>query len=322
MGHGRGAPSWGMPKREPLPPALSGHPFSVSTALAAGVARGRLRAADLERPFYGVRIPASADESVLQRCRAFMPRMQPGQFFSHLTAARLWDAPLPERFEAAEPLHVSSFAPRRPPRTRGVVGHELRPASATLAIRHGVPVADPASTWVQLSSLLPPDEIVAIGDHLVLDPVVLDPHDPRPFTSITALAGHLAGHVGRGKRAAAEALARVRAGAESRPETLLRLLLVNGGLPEPQVNVTLHTADGRFLARIDLVYPAWHVGVEYDGDHHRENARQYDADMYRRERVARAGWEVVYVRSRGLFVTPADTVERVRVALHRAGWRS
>ncbi|RZU63860.1 hypothetical protein EV379_0149 [Microterricola gilva] len=310
-----------MPQREPLPSALSGHPFTVSTARAAGVARGRLRAADLARPFYGVRTPVSAEDSALQRCRAFMPRMQPGQFFSHLSAARLWGAPLPDRFGAAEALHVSSFAPQRPPRTRGVVGHELRPGSATLTMRYGVPVTDPATTWVQLSTLLPPHELVAVGDHLVLDPVVLDPLDPRPFTSVAALTEQLAGHIGRGKRAATGALPRVRAGAESRPETLLRLLLVDAGLPEPRVNVTLHTADGRFLARVDLVYPAWHVGVEYDGDHHRENARQYEADMYRRERVALARWDVVYVRSRGLFVTPADTVERVRAALNRAGWR-
>lgn len=310
-----------MPRREPLPPALAGRPFSVTSAQSAGVTRGRLRGGDLARPFYGVRAANPGEESVLQRCQAFTPRLQPGQFFSHLTAARLWGAPLPERFGAAEPLHVSSFSPQRPPRTLGVVGHELQPASAGLVTRYGLPITDPATTWVQLASLLPVAELVAIADHLVLDPYELDSYDPRPFTGIAALAVQLAGYRGRGKRAAAAALSLVRPGAESRPETLLRLLLVDAGLPEPAVNLPLHQEDGTFLARIDLVYPLWHVGVEYDGDQHRESTRQYESDMYRRERVTRAGWDVVYVRSRGLFATPADTVRRVREALHRAGWR-
>ncbi len=246
--------------------------------------------------------------------------MPPGQFFSHLTAARLWGVPLPTRFSASEKLHVSSFAPQRPPRVRGVIGHELGPASAAAVTRCGLPCADPASTWVQLASLLSLTELVVAADHFVLDPYLLDPHDARPFTSVASLAERLEQYRGRGKRAAVVALDRARTGAESRPETLLRLLLVDAGLPEPLVNVTLRKADGRFLARVDLVYPEWRVAIEYDGDQHRESTQQYDADMYRRESVARAGWDVVYVRSRGLFMTPERTVERVRAALQRAGW--
>lgn len=61
--------------------------------------------------------------------------------------------------------------------------------------------------------------------------------------------------------------------------------------------------------------------MEYDGDQHRTSTAQYEWDMMRREALTRAGWTVVYVRWRGLFVNPAHTADRVRSALERAGWR-
>jgi hypothetical protein len=64
----------------------------------------------------------------------------------------------------------------------------------------------------------------------------------------------------------------LRPGAESRPETLLRLLLGRAGLPEPEVNVDIRDDSGRFLGRADLVYPPWRTIVEYDGDQHRTSA--------------------------------------------------
>lgn len=311
-----------MPQREPLPRPFDGRAFSVSAARAAGVAPGRLRGSDLARPFHGVRIPADAEASVLNRCVALFQRMQPGQFFSHTTAAALWGVPVASETSFAGPLHVTALSPLRPPRGRGVVGHELLPGGGSWVVRFGLPVAEPALTWLQLAASVPHGDLVAAGDHLVLDPYVFDPADPRPFTSIAALQARIDGPRAPGVRAARAAVARIRAGAESRPETLLRLLLVDAGLPEPEVNLTLREADGRFLARVDLVYPRWRVGIEYDGEQHRQSTRQYDADMHRRERLTVAGWDIVYVRSRGLFVTPADTVRRVRAALERAGWRA
>lgn len=112
----------------------------------------------------------------------------------------------------------------------------------------------------------------------------------------------------------------VRAGAESRPETLLRLLLLHAGLPEPEVNRDIRAQNGAFLGRADLAYPAFKVIVEYDGDHHRTSVRQYDADLSRFDRFLAAGWIVIRVRSRGLFVQPGQTIARVTGALRSRGW--
>ena len=61
------------------------------------------------------------------------------------------------------------------------------------------------------------------------------------------------------------ALELVRPGSESPKETELRLLLIRGGLPEPELNVDVVGKNGRFIGRGDLVYRRHKVLVEYDG---------------------------------------------------------
>ena len=237
-----------------------------------------------------------------------------------MTAARLWDCPLPNRLSADEPLHVSTLVPARAPRSRGIRGHQVQ-TETPIAFRHGFPVSDPASTWLALASTLQLDDLVAVGDHLVLSPFVLDPHNLRPHTSVEALQEQIARYGARGVRAAASAVRLIRQGAESRPESLLRLLILRAGLPEPAINIDVTDATGRRLGRADLVYPEWRTIVEYDGDQHRTDAGQYDRDITRVEDFAGADWSVVRVRSRGLFVTPDDTVARIERALRRGGWK-
>jgi hypothetical protein len=284
----------------------------------AGIGEGRLRGADLARPHHGIRSPVDGT-SLLDRCRDYAPLLRPGQFFSHLTAARLWDLPLPRELDGREPLHVSTLAPARAPRGGGIAGHQARNARAVT--RHDFPVSDPASTWFALAPLLRLDDLVAVGDALVLDPVVLDPRNLRPHTTVGQLRRELSRFSGRGARAAASALPLVREGAESRPETLLRLLIVRAGLPEPEVNVSVTDGAGKVLGRGDLVYPRWRTVVEYDGEHHRTDSRQYDKDITRIEDFVHAEWRVVRVRKHGLFVTPHATLERIERALRSAGWR-
>ena len=308
----------GMPQREDLPPGLRDASFTVASALRAGVGEGRLRGRDLESPFYGVRAPAGSTASVLGRCRAYEPRLRPWQFFSHLTAARLWGCPLPNSSES-EPLHVSGFG--RAPYGRGVSGHETRDRHSRIVTRHGFPTLDAASVWCQLAAQLTLEDLVAVGDALILDPVVLDPRDPRPHLTVEQLRRRVSTFSGRGARAASTALPLLRQGAESRPETLLRLLLVSAGLPEPEVNVPVTDSSGRFLGRGDLVYREWRTVVEYDGDQHRTDTRQYDRDITRIEDFVNADWRSVRVRKGGLFVTPHGTIRRVERALRTAGWR-
>jgi hypothetical protein len=308
--------------RKPLPSHLFVRPFTVPTGRASGLGRSRMLGSDLDRPFYGVRVRSGGELSAYQLCRAYSVTMADGAFFSHLTAARIWHVPLPTDFAAAEGVHVGTLAPRRAPRGRGVHGHQLTDPSALIVRRFGFPVVDPATMWCQLSSFLGLDDLVAAADHLVLTPrYVADSSDPRPWVGLDDLQTRVELFRGRGSRLLRTAIAQVRDGAESRPESILRLLIVRGGMPEPELNVDVFDAGGRFLGRADQLFREFRVIVEYDGDQHRTDSEQYDKDITRIDDFTAAGWTVVRVRKRGVFHDPDAGVNRVEAALRRAGWR-
>ena len=313
-----------MSIRKPLPPTIARAPFAVRAALAEGVTPGRLAAHDLARPFRGARDPVEHrsvdDESrdarerriLLERCTALAPLLKPGQHFSHTTAARLWGCPFRDRFTEREALHVSSPAPARAIELGGTIGHQkTRPRLSAIG---GLPVSDPCSTWLAVASMLKHDELVALGDHLILEPRRVDPLNPRPHTTLEELDMRIRAHHGRGRRAAASALLDLRQGAESRPETLLRLLLMRAGFSEPRLQAEIRDAHGRWLGFADLYWPQARVIVEYDGEHHRTDDGAYDRDMTRIEDFIAAGNTVVRVRKSALFRHPDDVVRRVRRA--------
>jgi len=77
---------------------------------------------------------------------------------------------------------------------------------------------------------------------------------------------------------------------------------------------------GRFIARADVLFRERRVIVEYDGEQHRVDDRLYETDQHRLERLRSAGWTVVQVRRRGLFVTQGDTIARAVRELRANGW--
>jgi hypothetical protein len=176
-------------------------------------------------------------------------------------------------------------------------------------------VSDPVTLFIEVATELSEPDLVAVGDALVLDPAVYDPRDPRPWIDLDELREGCARSRSPGCRAARRAAAQVRVGAESRPETLLRLLLVAAGIPEPELNPELFDGVGRLIGRADLVFRRERLIVEYDGDQHRTSTLQYERDMARIDRFLAEGWRVIRVRAHGLFVDPAATVARVRSAL-------
>jgi very-short-patch-repair endonuclease len=95
----------------------------------------------------------------------------------------------------------------------------------------------------------------------------------------------------------------------------LRLVLVDAGFPRPtaQIRVT----DGQLVAYLDLGWEDQLVALEYDGDHHRTDRRQYVKDIRRVEMLERLGWHVIKVIKED---RPHDIVERVWRALARRGY--
>ncbi|GAA0920311.1 hypothetical protein [Pseudonocardia zijingensis] len=81
--------------------------------------------------------------------------------------------------------------------------------------------------------------------------------------------------------------------AESPTESWIRLLVVENGLPIPEVNWPITDAAGRVIYRLDLAWPVLRIALEYDGvDAH---AGQEEHDAARRADLRRRGWHVLVV---------------------------
>lgn len=188
-------------------------------------------------------------------------------------------------------------------------------------MRSGVPVIDAATTWCHLAALLSPDDLIAAADHLVLTPARQRSRDLRPYVTMKQLRTRVDSYHGPGARTARKALLDVRDGAESRRETLLRLLLQRAGLPEPQLNLDIYDGEGRWIGRFDQVHPQWMVIIEYDGEQHRLDDRQYDRDEIKIEDAINAGWNVVRIRKGAMLAAGTTAIARAERALRAAGWR-
>ncbi|MEV5041451.1 DUF559 domain-containing protein [Microbacterium sp. LMI1x-1-1.1] len=311
----------------PLPASL-GERFSVASARAAGIPTSRLRRGDLVRPFHGVRerrdahddsgsdrfgMPrGDAEAAHLLRARQYAARMAPHEAFSHITAAVIWDIPLPPGVLHDRRVHVGVEGPRRLPRSAGVRGHELLPGITRFATHPttGLRVTDPASTWATLGAILrsQPD-LVAAGDAIVRTWRV-----PNPLATIDELAVAIDRGRRVGVRSLREALPRLRTRAASRPESHLRLALLDAGLPEPRLNHPI-VADGRVVATADLVYPGARVAVEYEGEHHLLDPGQWAYDIERYDALRAAGWTVVRITKADVFGHHAQAAAKVNAAL-------
>lgn len=334
-----------------LPPTL-GVAFGVGAARRAGVSRSRLRGRDLERTFYGTRAVAGAslvaDEAddakrayprsaqakrVHERAAQYAPVMSNRAFFTGVTAAVLWDVPLPPwLFQSLgvdgllwdpDVLEVAVHWPARAPRGIGVSGHAVRP-QLVRTVTHPVSrlrVASPASTWATLAPALPhPYDLVAAADHFAR--VIRPPHSrpresmPAPLATITQLTAVVAAGRRTGVRRLQTALPRVRTGSASRPETWTRLTLVDAGLPEPVLDHDVFDGLGCFLARVDMAYPEGKIAIEYEGTHHSAGA-QWERDIDRYAALDAEGWLVIRVTRAMLFRNPDKLVARVRHAIAR-----
>lgn len=116
------------------------------------------------------------------------------------------------------------------------------------------------------------------------------------------------------------AMALMDGGAESPQETRTRLLLVRGGLPPPTTQILVRDEFGRPFARIDMGWPEYRVGVEFDGAQHWTDPRQRTADIDRYAGLAARGWVIVRVSSGLLRDRPGVVLARVRAALRAAGY--
>ncbi|WP_044439819.1 hypothetical protein [Agreia bicolorata] len=298
-----------MSPRAPKPFQHPDRAFTVSEACGHGISRRRLRALDFDKPFHGIRVAAQELTFLDDLCRAFLPRMPQGAVFSHVTAAALFRIPLPLRLSTSRELHVSVPATRRAVDAKGIVGHKASLSGDDWDNRFGFAVTTPERTWCDLASLLTLPELVAAGDKLIARRL--------PQSSRAALERAVSIYPSRrGIRNLRRALGLLSDRAESPRESLLRVAIVLAGLPEPTVNMRVFSAKGKFLARVDLCYPHLKLSLEYQGDHHRTDQRQWRKDITRTRALQTDGWtELQYTQSD--LDDPTRFLEELRVMLTR-----
>jgi very-short-patch-repair endonuclease len=129
-------------------------------------------------------------------------------------------------------------------------------------------------------------------------------------------AAALEHHRTKGANARAWALDKMCPGADSRPESLLRLLLQEDGYRDLEVNPAVAVEDGRRILHPDLCLPSLRIALEYEGDGHRTNPRQWRADIERRELFEAAGWRVIRVTALDLFHERSTFLERFATVAH------
>lgn len=108
-------------------------------------------------------------------------------------------------------------------------------------------------------------------------------------------------------------------GAESPQETRTRLLLVAAGLPPPTTQIEVYDSDEYFIARLDMGWRQYKVGVEYDGAQHWTDADQRSRDIDRIAELNALDWSIVRVSSEMLRYRPATVVARTSTALRERG---
>ncbi|MGO9253458.1 MAG: hypothetical protein ACLP5J_19300 [Mycobacterium sp.] len=272
-------------------------PFLGSEALASGVLTAyelRSRYVALHENVY---VPCGAELTPVVRAKAAWLRSRRRGVLAGFSASALYGARWIDPDRPAAIIDTN----RRP--TRELRVWEERIEADEIVVVAGMRVTTPARTALDLARRYPQGVAVAAID-AVAQATELKVAD------IEQLADRYRGR--RGMKAARAAIQLIDGGAQSPKETWLRLLLLSAGFPGPQTQIAVRNEWGWVEAYLDMGWDDIKVAVEYDGDQHRSDRRQYVKDIRRLEKVEhRYGWIVVRVIAED---HPDDIIRRVATA--------
>ena len=286
-----------MPSRD-IPDEFRNRPFPVAEARAAGMSRRMLRGTRFRAVTRGVYATDPVPESYATLVRATLLTLPVATIATGVTGLRLYGvlvgAELPLRFATSHPHQV---------RRQGV---------QVTRVKHLPPhcgqIAVPEQCWMVTADELDLLELVTAGDWLLR----------IRRTTVAKLEAYARGNSSWGCRTARDAVGLVRERVDSPRETCLRLCLVLAGLPAPECNVVIGDDNGP-IGRVDLVYVAYKLIIEYEGDQHRTDRGQWNRDIDRHEDFARDHWTLIRVTSERLR-WPRQVVRSVFDALRSAGY--
>ena len=299
-----------MVRINPLPDELQYRAFTTYESRELGIPAKRLRAKDLSDGGRLIHLPTGREIELLERARV-LAAATPGAWVSHETAALLTGLGLPPWMGGGDAIHLSK--PHTLPRVRraGVTGHRVRVHPGEVMDFEGIPVAVRPRTWLDLAKDLPLPYVIAMGDQLIRRPRLSFESRSEPYAYPSGLRLLIRQHPNlQGVEKARLALDDMRVGADSYPETFLRLAMRDAGLPEPELQLQLDLLDP-ISPRADLGYRRFRIAVQYDGAHHLTREQQ-SRDNRRDEAFLRAGWSYFKVNADDLAEGFAGVISRIK----------
>jgi hypothetical protein len=278
-------------------------PFRGTEAVAAGALSVR-ELYRFYRPLYpGVYAPPDVEPSAIQRAVAAWLWSRRRGVVAGISASAVLGTKWINGLVAAELVHHN----RRAPQMLTVHSDELSLGETTEV--DGMTVTTPARTAFDLGRRLNLKEAVKRIDALM----------NATQLKVVEIESVIEGHPGvRGIGKLRKTLSLVDGGAESPYESLTRLMIVGAGLPRPQTQLPVFDELGFVVAYLDMGWPEYRVGVEFDGAQHWTDARQRSRDIERLADLEALGWTIIHVSS-DMLRTSAVVVGRVSAALEAAG---
>lgn len=273
-----------------------GEPFLGSEAVARGtLTRGRLSTGYV-RLFRDVYVSRDADVTAAMRARAGWLWSGRQGVVAGFAAAALHGSKWVDSLTVVDLIHDN----RHP--QAGIRAHGDRIGDDEISVIGGIPLTSAARTALDIGCWYSTTAAVAGIDALARATGI-------KAADVELLAERYSRR--RGIVQARKAIALFDSGAQSPKESWLRIVLVQAGLPPPQTQIPITDEFGDLMAYLDMGWEEVKVAVEYDGDHHRTNRRQYGWDIRRSEMLQRRGWIVVRVVAGD---RPADIIRRVQAA--------
>jgi hypothetical protein len=278
-------------------------PFRGSIAVEAGrVSWSALRRGRWRRLFPDVYVAADVEMDHRWWCYSALmyAGRAPGVAVSGLSAAALMGVDLLPVDGGPVELTVPPTLRRESRRPSLVVIRSLLDAS-DLCMVGGLPVTSPERTAFDLARRSSATEAIVALDALL----------HRRLVGVQRLDSYALEVAGRpGSVRFARALAMAEPLSESPMESRTRMCLVGAGLPRPVAQHEVFDEAGAFVARLDLAYRRERVGIEYEGDHHRDRA-VFRRDVARGNALASLDWAIVRVTAPDIYRTPAQFASRV-----------
>lgn len=285
----------------PVPPRV-GRPTDRRRARADGISDWQLRHDQVVRTSRDTYLPRDVSKRLRQRVAAVLMGAPKTAVVSHFTAAALWGLQIPlVPDDGLVHLTVPAAARLRHRADRRIHGADL--PERFVARLGDVPLTSPGRTWLDLAGVLPPAALLAITDQMLARK-----YEREAFERLLAGARGM-----RGVRAARRVVEVADPRAGSPMESVLRWLLLEAGLPAPDLQHVI-TREGCFVGKVDLAWPDAKVLVEFDGDVHRER-KVFVEDVRRQNGLVLAGWTVLRFTSADVRGRPEWVIAMIRAAL-------